>query len=207
MTTAPATRTSRLRLRRSLGTASRAIGVLEQKVHVLTREQRRLRHHVHETAQLWQDAGRTADVWFGRAVALGGHGQLALAATQTRGHRAEAVISWRSVMGVAYPTEAHVAASTPPALGSVARTAALAEAATAHREAVVAALDHAAATRALELVERELLVTRRRLRALERRWVPRLQERLRVVELALAAEEQEDAVRARWVAERQEGGS
>jgi V/A-type H+-transporting ATPase subunit D len=205
MTTAPATRTSRLRLRRSLDTAVRAIGVLEQKIQVLTREQRRLRHHALDTGQQWEAAARDADLWLQRSLVLGGNTQVALAATLARGERAEAAVTWRSVMGVAYPTEAHVIPAKAPPLGSLARTAALVEAAAAHRQAVVAALDQAAAQRALDLLERELLVTRRRLRALEHRWVPRLNERLTAVELALAAEEQEDAVRTRWVAGRDGG--
>lgn len=201
----PPTRTTRISLQRRLATASRAIGVLEEKAHALTREHRRLRHQVDETRQVWASAGRDADGWFVRAAVIGGLNQLELAAAQL-GAPAQARVTWRSIMGVTYPSEAHLEFGPVMALGSVARTGALDEAATAHRHAVEAALDHAAATRALALVEAELGVTRRRLRALENRWVPHLREGLHDVELALAATEQEDAVRARWVARRGAGG-
>ncbi len=200
----PPTRTTRISLQRRLATASRAIGVLEEKAHALTREHRRLRHQVDETRRAWADAGRDADRWFVRAAVLGGLDQLDLVVAHL-GAPAQARVTWRSIMGVTYPSEAHLDLAQAIPLGSVARTGALEEAASAYRRAVAAALDHAAATRALALVEVELGVTRRRLRALENRWVPHLRDGLHDVELALAAMEQEDAVRARWVSRRGAG--
>ena len=66
------------------------------------------------------------------------------------------------------------------------------------------ALDRAAATRALELLESELRLTRRRLRGLDNRWIPLLRETLHDVELRLAEEEREEMVRSKWIAERAE---
>jgi V/A-type H+-transporting ATPase subunit D len=72
---------------------------------------------------------------------------------------------------------------------------------------VTAALDHAAADRALQLVAEELAITQRRLRALEHRWLPYLERSLREVELSLAEQEREDMVRARWVSSRHGSGT
>lgn len=85
------------------------------------------------------------------------------------------------------------------------RSSALPFATEAYRRVAAAALDHAAATRALELVERERATTRRRLRGLEHHRVPRLHATLSPVEQQLAENEREDAVRSRWVAGRNDG--
>lgn len=202
MTSSPSSRTARLRIRRNLQTASRAIDVLEQKSHALASEHRRLRQHVEETRRRWEEAHREAETWYVRACVVGEEPQTALAEAVLGDRPAQVRVTWRSVMGVTYPTGAALDVARGPAIGEVARSAALGEAASAHGRAAAAGLDHAAACRALELVERELAITRRRLRALEHRWVPRLRVGLRDVELALAAQEQDDAVRSRWAVSR-----
>ncbi len=204
MRTPPAGRTARLRLQRHLGTAARAVDVLEEKTVALAREQRRLGQHAAETRGRWEDACREAERWFLRAAVIGGPPQVSLATSRRADPPADVRVTWRSIMGVTYPAQASVEAAPAEPLGSVARSSALAEAAERFSTAVDAGLDHAAATRALELVARELAVTRRRLRALEHRWVPQLRAQLHDVELALAAQEQDDAVRVRWVVGRAE---
>lgn len=196
----PPGRLARLWLRRRLELARHGIDVLEEKTHVLTREQRRLRQHVDETERDWADACGEADRWFLRAVALGGRQQFDLARSLLL-QPADARISWRSVMGVTYPAEVQLETPETEGIGSAARSSALAAAADAYRRALEAALDHAAATRALELVEHEVAQTRRRLRGLENRWTPRLERTLREVELSIAEDEREDMVRARWSVE------
>lgn len=200
MSAAPASRATRLRLERRLSTAARAIGVLEEKAHALMLEHRRLRQHAEETRVRWEAACRDADRWFLRAGVLGGPPQVELAVAHLTGHHVDVQVTWRSIMGATYPAQARVADSPAETVGSLARSSALAEAADHYRRAVAAGLDHAAAARALDVVATELSVTRHRLRALENRWVPRLRDRLRTVELALTAQEQEDMVRARWAA-------
>lgn len=199
----PAQPMARLWLRARLDVANRAVGVLEQKIHVLTREHRRLRYHVEETERSWKDALRQADRQFLRAAVIGGNPQVHLARSQLEGP-AEARIHWRSLMGVTYPAEVSVETPGTGALGSVARSAALAFAAKAYTEAVKLALDHAAAARALELVESEITLTRRQLRGLDNRWIPLLQGTLHDVELRLAEEEREEMVRSKWFADRAE---
>lgn len=201
MTAMPPGRTARLWLRHRLAIASRGTDVLEQKAHALGREQRRLRQHVEQTSETFEQASREADRWFVRAVLLGGRQQFDLAASQLDG-AADAEIAWRSLMGVAHPAQAGLRTPAIDRASAAGRTSALASAATAHRDLLTAALEHAAATRSLALIEDELEVTRRRLRALEDRWIPRLEATLHDVELDLAEEEREDMVRARWVAER-----
>lgn len=196
----PPGRTARLWLRDRLEVAGRAVKVLEQKTHALTRERQRLSHHVEETKKTWEDALREADRWFTRAMVIGGDSQIQLAASQIESP-AEARVRWRSLMGVTYPADVEVDTPEEQGVGSVGRSAALAVAARAYRQAVRLALQHAAATRALELLETELALTRRRHRGLDDRWIPRLRNTLREVELRLAEEEREEMVRTKWVAE------
>jgi V/A-type H+-transporting ATPase subunit D len=206
MRSLPPGRMGRLWLRRRLDVASRGIGVLEQKTHALAREERRLRQHVEDTREDWEDASQQADRWGVRAAVMGGSQQFELARSRLAGP-ADARVSWRSVMGVACPAQVRLSTPDTSVVGSLGRSSALGFAATAHRRALEAALAHAAATRALELVEAELAVTRRRLRGLENGWVPRLEVALHDIELDLAEDEREDMVRARWVADRdQEAG-
>jgi vacuolar-type H+-ATPase subunit D/Vma8 len=47
------------------------------------------------------------------------------------------------------------------------------------------------------LIGREVALTRRRLRAIERRWIPRLEAALADLEAALEQQEREDRVRLR----------
>lgn len=198
----PPSRTTRLWLQRHIETASRAIDVLEEKAHALAGEHRRLRQHAEETQLRWEETSRQADRWFLRACTIGGPPQVELASARIAGRAADVEVVWRSVMGATYPAQSRVVELPTERVGSVARSSALDEAAARYRSAVEAGLDHAAAARALEVVAAELAVTRHHLRALENRWVPRLKERLRGVDLALAEREQEDAVRTRWATTR-----
>jgi len=60
----------------------------------------------------------------------------------------------------------------------------------------------AAVATALERIDAELAATTRRLRALERRWIPAHEEALAALSLALDESEREDAIRGRWFVER-----
>src|SRR6056297_3548984 len=200
----PPGRTARLWLQHRLATAGRGIEVLEQETHLLTGEERRLSQLEQDSARRWEEASREADRWLVRSVLAGGQQQLQLARAELD-EPATARISWRTTMGVTYPSETASSFPEPDGLGSIARSGAVVMAAAAHRRAVEAALDQAAATRALALVRQELDTTRMRLRALENRWVPQLEQTLHQVERDLAKQEREDMVRTRWVAERREG--
>jgi len=67
----------------------------------------------------------------------------------------------------------------------------------AHAAALVAAVRHAAAAQALRVIEAEVLATRYRLRAIEDRWIPRLEQALADVTFALEEQELSDAARLR----------
>jgi V/A-type H+-transporting ATPase subunit D len=74
---------------------------------------------------------------------------------------------------------------------------ALAAAREAHGRALEAAVRHAAAAGALRAVEAEALATRYRLRAVKNRWIPRLEQALADVTLALEEQELADSARLR----------
>jgi vacuolar-type H+-ATPase subunit D/Vma8 len=100
-------------------------------------------------------------------------------------------------MGVRHPTSSEVdfAVQTDP-VGSTALTYAV----RAHREALVAAVRLAAAQRSVALVSAELALTRQQQRALELRWIPKLDRRLAELAQRLDEAEREENVRLRWAA-------
>jgi V/A-type H+-transporting ATPase subunit D len=117
---------------------------------------------------------------------------------------AEVELEWSYLMGVRYPTGARC---TPAAVGPDAAppdNAGLVAARAAHRRAVQAAVTHAAAEAALRVLEAEEVATRRRLRAIEDRLVPRLQQALAQIQLGLEEQEHAEGVQLRWAAARQE---
>jgi V/A-type H+/Na+-transporting ATPase subunit D len=67
----------------------------------------------------------------------------------------------------------------------------------AHAAALEAAVQYAAAAEALRIIKAEVLATRYRLRAIEHRWIPRLEQALADVTLALEEQELADAARLR----------
>ena len=64
---------------------------------------------------------------------------------------------------------------------------------------MAAAARHAAAARAVRVIDAGAGATRYRLRAIEGRWIPRLERALSQVELALEEQEHADGVRLRQV--------
>jgi V/A-type H+-transporting ATPase subunit D len=68
--------------------------------------------------------------------------------------------------------------------------------------ALEAAARHAAAACALRQVRTELRATIRRLRAVERRWIPEYETALAALELSLDEAEREQGARVRWVVRR-----
>jgi ATP synthase subunit D len=70
----------------------------------------------------------------------------------------------------------------------------------AHAAALQAAVRHAAAAQALRVIEAETAATRHRLRAIENHWIPRLEQALTEVTLALEEQELADAARLRLAA-------
>jgi V/A-type H+-transporting ATPase subunit D len=197
----PPGRGGRIWLRDRLAVADRAADLLEEKRRALMAESQRLRHLAVGTQDRWLAACREAETWALRADVMGGQRQLDRCAGRTV-PRADLGVQWRSLMGLAYPAEADVKLPPAPDVDACAETSALTFSVEAHRAAVQAAVHHAAAQRALDLVDREIEVTTRRSRAISHRWIPRLETRLTDLERRLDERERQEAVRARWSRDR-----
>ncbi|GAA4472783.1 V-type ATP synthase subunit D [Phytohabitans houttuyneae] len=190
----PPGRAGRLWLLRRLESARLAADLLDRKLRILHREQERLRARTQGTEAAWQTAWRTADTWGLRAALLGGRRELQTAARPP----SEVDISWTTVMGLRYPATATCRAVPDPAGVRWSGTAATVAAAAAYQKAVDAAVAHAAAKAAYQAVRVEVTATQRRRRAITQRWIPRLEEALRVLIQRLEEAERAEAVRMRW---------
>ena len=191
----PPGRSGRLWLTRRIDAAERGRDQLERKLRILTRDQQRMRLLADRARVEWRQACREADTWLLRTALLGGQDAVRGAAAA---YPAEVDVTWVSEMGVSYPAEVDLVPGPepPPPDGN----AALAPARAAFRTALLAGARCAAAEESLRRVDAEVALTRRRLMALRRRWLPWLERELRERELLLAQAEQEDGARARRAA-------
>ena len=185
-------RAGRLQLMHRLETARRGCDLLERKRRILAEELARLRLLSAQTRREWAEAAAEAAGWAARSLALDGAQRIVDSAPRSP---ATVMVTWRGAMGVVYPDTAVVSIPAPE---PVSASASLLVAARVHRDAVAAAARHAAATRALTSVEAELEATRLRQRAIERRWIPRLETNLRELGHELDEQERQENVRLRW---------
>lgn len=199
----PPGRSGRVWLRVRRDVADGAIALLEQKERVLLREQQRLRVLVRRSRGAWDEACRDAQMWSARAASLGGSDVFVFAAPADV---ATADLHWRNSMGAYYPYEASCGLPKNAFPGTRSGTAATSEAVRATRDATVRAVEFAAAQRAADEVERELVATRRRLRMLRNRWIPAIDDAIRELEVSLEERERDDVARAHW-ANGSRGGS
>lgn len=186
----PPGRAGRLWLVRRLETARRGADLLDRKLRILEGELARLQSVAAESAALWEQRQAEARVWLLRAAVLTGERAIRLA---DDGQTAEITVQYTTTMGLRYPDQ--VACAIPdaatwdsPVIGGVRR---------AHRAALAAAARHAVAAAAATTVETEVRTTRYRLRAVQDRWIPRLEQALTEVTFALEELEREDAARLR----------
>lgn len=198
----PPGRAGKLWLRRRLGVAQRGADLLDHKLRILHAERQRLVLLIARTAAAWDTASREADGWLLRGALLGGQRAVRLAQD---GQLADVEITWAQSMGVRYPARATCALPEPGLSTRLPSNAALDAAREAYRRAVEAAIEHAVAEAAFRVVEMEEAATRRRLRAIEDRWVPRLQQALAEVQLGLEEQEHAEGVRLRWAVARGQG--
>jgi len=199
----PSGRAGRMWLRRRLGAAERGRDQLDRKLRILVPEQRRLRILADGCQKDWVDACDDASVWMLRATLLGGQDAIRYAAAPVP---VDVEVTWTTALGVRYPAAAGLAGvqvDVPRASGN----AAIVPATVASKKALLAGVRAAAADEALRRVEAEIAVTRRRVRALDRRWLPQLHEALTALEQSLVQAEQEDAVRLRRAAAQSIGGA
>jgi V/A-type H+-transporting ATPase subunit D len=197
---APPGRAGRLWLKHRLSTAQQGAELLDHKLRILRTERERLALKQERTATTWAAASRDARTWLLRAVLLGGERTVRLSSEQAS---ADVRIVWEQPMGVRYPAEATCTVPDPRSDAPPPGSAALVAARECHRRALQAAVEHAAVEAAVRILVAEERATRRRLRAIEDRWIPRLQGALAEVQLRLEEEEHADGVRLRWAAGRQ----
>ena len=188
--TVPPGRAGRLWLTRRLKVAWRAADLLDRKLRILRAELGRFRDAEARTAAEWDGRCADAERWLLRASMLGGQRAIRLAAD---GQLATVTIPYTVTMGVRHPASpACVIPATATWDGPT-----LTRTRQAHAAALEAAAQHAAAAEALRIIEAEVLATRYRLRAIENRWIPRLEQALAEVTFALEEQELADAARLR----------
>ena len=187
-------RAERSEVQRRLATARRGAELLDRKQRILQRSIEGMAERADAARLAWEAAAHEASVWLRRTTALDGADRL-LAAAPLQDARAS--VRWGGAMGISYPEEATCAVPSEPPTGG---SSALAYAATAHREALEAAVSAAVLQRALLLVSEELAATRTRQRAVENRWIPQLEDQLKAIEQRIAEQELEESLRLRWAA-------
>lgn len=189
----PPGRAGRLWLRRRVATAERGSDQLGRKLRVLLGEQQRVRLLGEDAERTWEAAVGEARTWQLRAGLLGG--QQAYAG----GPAVEPVrvsMRWTNIVGVTVPDTSRVLEPSAPVLDPAGNAAAVAMTAAfgaALRAAVVVGVTHEAEHR----IATEVGLTRRRVRALERRWLPALRSALAAVEQSIEFDEQEENGRLR----------
>ena len=186
----PPGRAGRLWLTRRLQVARRGADLLDRKLRILQSDLPRFRQEEAATAAEWRDRCRQAERWLVRASVLGGERAVRIAAD---GPLAAVTVPFTVTMGVRHPASA---ACLIPAAGTWAGPT-MTWARQAHAAALVAAVQHAAAAETLRAYEAEVRSTRYRLRAIQDRWIPRLEQALTEVSEALEEQELADAARLR----------
>ena len=193
----PPGRAGRLWLRRRLATASRTRGQLDRKLHILLVELRRVASLEEQHRADWERECAVGTTWLTRAALLSGRDGIRTATTP---ESLTALVERATTAGVSYPVGVTVSRAPSPAPLHHATTA-LAPATAAYLRAVDAGAGLAAAQAAGRLLAKEIALTRRRVRALDKRWIPRLEESLRLLEGSLEQAEREDWARLRTQAD------
>lgn len=188
-------RAGRMRVERRLQTARHGAELLDRKQRIMATELERLQLRAGQIRLEWEDRGREAAVWLQRAAALDGRERIGAASPS---EPAEVEVRWGGAMGVVFPEDA---LCEPPPTVPAGGSSALSYAAAVHRSALTAAVRDAAAQRAVLLVSAELAATRTRQRAVEKKWVPRLEDELLAIRRQLDEQEREEGLRLRWAAE------
>jgi V/A-type H+/Na+-transporting ATPase subunit D len=191
----PGGRAGRAWLVERLSTAERGAELLDGKLRVLQREQRRYSEHVERTARAWARSCAEAETWLVRAALLGGQRALRHAVPV---EPAVVDVRWADVMGVRHPGGVTVTAGRTAPGAATPSSSALVQALSAYRDALGAAAEHAVVHTAARRIDAEVANTRRRLHAIRDRHLPRLREALSAVELELEELEHAEGVRLRW---------
>lgn len=199
----PPGRAGRMWLRRRLVTAERGHEQLDRKLRILIPERQRLQTRAARRHEEWVAAHADAQAWLLRASMLGGQDAIRAAAAPGL---VDVTVLWTTAMGLAYPEDVTISHPGPdvPVLPS---NAAMAPAVRAFRAALLAGSRAAAVDESVRRVEAEIGVTRRRMRALDKHWLPWLRAEISTLELSLEQSEQEDGMRLRRSVLRRVGGT
>ncbi len=193
----PSGRAGRGWLVRRVGTAGRAASLLDRKLRILRREQERYTRRSEEALEEWTRALASAEEWALRAALLGGAGALV---PELDGASADVTVEWSAVMGARFPSSARVDLPDLPPGSWLPASSAVDAAAAAYRVALEAAVDAAVSRAAARVVTEEIDATRFRKRAIEDRWLPRLQAASAELDLVLSETEAGEAGRLRLAA-------
>jgi len=188
----PPGRAGRMWLRRRLATAELGCEQLGRKLVALLAEQERLRGQQSSCRRTWAAAVAQARSWELRAGMLGGQDAGNVRPTE----HASIELTWSTTVGVYLPAEAR-RVGPPPDLQAPPANTAVVLAAEAFGTALAAGIELAVAEEAVRRVDLEVALTRRRVRALEKRWLPTLRQALADVEQSLERDEQEEDSRLR----------
>ena len=200
----PPGRAGRMWLSRRLTVATRGADLIEQKLRILMAEEQDFSLLVERTEAAWAAATRELDRWLLQSALLSGERGLRLA---TNGGHVDVDVEWRMTMGARYPAFADVTFPEPPRSSFTPDNTALRLAATAAEAAVRAGVDHAVTTAALVAVQAEISSTRRQMRALRDRWIPRLETARTQLMITLDDQEHDEQVRLRWAADTTRAGA
>jgi V/A-type H+-transporting ATPase subunit D len=192
----PPGRSGRSWLLRRLDIAHVGADVLEEKRRMLLQRRLQLEQEAENERAEWLQLAGTAAELGRRALVLSGARRLRLTTFYSRGP-AEVVVASRNLLGVVVPDHVDLRLPEPVDLAPLGASMPLVLAADAHGCALASGAACARAEQALRLVDAELARTARRLRALEKRWIPLHERALARLELSLEEAEREDAARRR----------
>ncbi|MGA7206229.1 MAG: V-type ATP synthase subunit D [Specibacter sp.] len=192
-------RAAKVQLEHRLETARHGARLLDRKQHLLADQLEQLQRREGMAREEWQGRARDAALWLGRSSALDGSARIAAAAPL---ETATAAFRWGNAMGVRYPEDPQCRLPELPAAGG---SSALTFAAEVHQSALLAGIRDGVLQRSQQLLAAELAATRTRQRAVERRWIPRLETELQAIRRQLDAQELEESLRLRWAADRTRG--
>lgn len=185
-----------------LESARRAADLLDHKRRELEFELQRVQAIAAQREHAWQQAAREAEAWLARLDTIGAERSIRFA-VELDGRPTEVRLEWQQVMGVHYPTQ-HIVQFPPESpIHTLQGGAALVPARAAYRLAADAGVANAVAKTAVTRIRSDLVATVRRMRALRLRAIPAHESALHALELALDEKDREDAVAARWAAERE----
>jgi V/A-type H+-transporting ATPase subunit D len=197
----PPGRAGRLQLDRRLAAARSGTDLLDRKLRILTAELAGLQQAAARTEREWNTLAAAADQRLLVAALLGGQRATRLAMPHGL---ADVRLTYATTIGIRHPSGGRYASPLGPDPWA---GLAVDEARQAVREALAAAVNHAAAARAAQLIEAEVAATRIRLRAIRDRLIPRLEEARAELVLAIDEQERGDAIRLRRAAARPSSGA